>query len=168
MPATSAQPQNTHSGGCLCGAIRYQTTGAPIRITVCHCSFCQRATGSAFMVEPIFAQDQLTITSGTPATHSQASTGSGKLVHVHFCVQCGTKLYLSFERFTEAIGLYAGTFDTPGWFTIAPNDTKHIFLDSAQSGVVIPAGIPTYRQHATANDGTPITPHIYTAPHTIP
>ena len=44
-------------GGCLCGAIRYATSADPVRVTYCHCKFCQRATGSAYMVEPIFARD---------------------------------------------------------------------------------------------------------------
>jgi hypothetical protein len=43
-----------HEGGCLCGAIRYETMADPINVTTCHCKFCQRATGSAYMVEPIF------------------------------------------------------------------------------------------------------------------
>src|SRR6187431_656365 len=38
-----------HAGGCLCSALRYETLAEPDRITFCHCRFCQRATGSAFM-----------------------------------------------------------------------------------------------------------------------
>ena len=41
---------DTHSGGCLCGAVRYTVTGAPVRAVACHCKFCQRRTGSAFIV----------------------------------------------------------------------------------------------------------------------
>src|SRR5689334_7856493 len=55
-------------GGCLCGALRFATRGNPLRVTICHCKFCQRATGSAYMVEPIFEKTSLEITSGTPAT----------------------------------------------------------------------------------------------------
>ena len=42
-----------HDGGCLCGDVRYQVAAAPLRVTICHCTFCQRFTGSAFLVEPI-------------------------------------------------------------------------------------------------------------------
>ena len=38
------------AGGCLCSELRYETLAEPQRITFCHCRFCQRATGSAFMV----------------------------------------------------------------------------------------------------------------------
>jgi len=43
-----------HEGGCLCRDVRYETTADPIWTTVCHCTFCQKLTGSAFLVEPIF------------------------------------------------------------------------------------------------------------------
>ena len=43
-----------HQGGCLCGTVRYRTVGRPERTTICHCTFCQRLTGSAFLVEPVF------------------------------------------------------------------------------------------------------------------
>ncbi len=42
-----------HQGGCLCGEVRYRTTSAPVHVTICHCTFCQRMTGSAYLVEPI-------------------------------------------------------------------------------------------------------------------
>jgi len=100
-------------GGCLCGAIRYATSADPVRVTYCHCKFCQRATGSAYMVEPIFLKPSLEIISGKPATYTLASQGSGKRVTINFCSTCGTKLFLAFERFPAALGVYAGTFDNP-------------------------------------------------------
>ena len=45
-----------HQGGCLCGDARYKVSTSPLRVTVCHCRFCQRFTGSAFLVEPIFGK----------------------------------------------------------------------------------------------------------------
>ena len=42
-----------HHGGCLCGEVRYRTTAKPVRVTISHCTFCQRMTGSAYLVEPI-------------------------------------------------------------------------------------------------------------------
>ncbi len=55
----------------------------------------------------------LKILTGTPKVYDQVSAGSGKTVHVHFCGDCGTRLWLSFERFPGAVGIYAGTFDDP-------------------------------------------------------
>ena len=155
---------NLHEGGCLCGRVRYVTRSDPIRVTICHCRFCQRATGSAYLVEPIFDRQDFSLTQGNPRMYEQVSAGSGKAVFVHFCADCGTKLHLSFERFADAIGVYGGTFDDPNWFPITPENSKHIFLESAQRGVVIPAGINTFQQHATTNDGAPLDPVVHLEP----
>ncbi len=138
----------THEGGCLCGAVRYAVKSDPTRVTICHCRFCQRATGSGYLVEPIFGKTDLEIIAGTPRVYHHRSTGSGKMVDVHFCDTCGTKLYLSFERFTEVVGVYGGTFDDPNWFERSAKNSRHIFLSVAQHGSVIPAGIDCYEQHA--------------------
>lgn len=156
-----------NEGGCLCGAVRYATRSDPVRVTYCHCRFCQRATGGAYLVEPIFQRANFGTTSGVPAQYGHVSEGSGKRVTINFCARCGTKLFLEFERYPDLIGVYGGTFDDPDWFPRDPGTSKHIFLDVAQRGTVIPAGIDTFRQHATETDGTAIEPHAYEAPLTI-
>jgi hypothetical protein len=154
-------------GGCLCGAIRYTTSSKPVRVTYCHCKFCQRATGSAYLVEPIFPRTKFEITSGKPATYTQASAGSGKRVTINFCSNCGTKLFLDLERFPEIFGVYGGTFDDPNWFERTPGMSWHIFLDSAQNGTVIPDGFSTFREHVMRNDGTLAEPVVFEQPHLI-
>jgi hypothetical protein len=148
-------------GGCLCGAIRYATSAEPIRVVYCHCKFCQRATGSAYLVEPIFEKISFEIVSGLPTTYTQASAGSGKRVTINFCSTCGTKLFLELERFPAIIGVYGGTFDDPNWFNRSPQNTRHIFLDSAQIGTIIPAGFRTFRQHTILDDGTSVVPMVF-------
>ena len=103
----------TIEGGCLCGAVRYQTQGEPNRITICHCRFCQRATGGAYMVEPIFRPEDVSVTRGVPSIYTHTSEGSGKHLHIHSCSGCATKLYVTFERFPDFCGIYGGTFDDP-------------------------------------------------------
>ena len=156
-----------NNGGCLCCAIRYVTKSEPVRVTFCHCKFCQRATGSAFLVEPIFQRSDFDIVTGTPATYVHRSEGSGKLVTINFCATCGTKLFLSFERFPDVIGVYGGTFDNPNWFDRTPENSKHIFLEVAQHGTIIPPDFDTYLQHAARNDGTPVEPIIFEEPRII-
>lgn len=156
-----------NEGGCLCGGIRYATLAMPGRVTVCHCRFCQKATGSAYMVEPIFDADDFVVLAGSPKTFDQVSAGSGKVVHVHFCPDCGTKLWLSFERFPGAVGVYAGTFDDPCWFPMDPATSKHIFLGVARADTVIPPGIPAYVEHATASDGTPRQATVFETCHLV-
>ena len=125
-------------GGCLCGNTRYEVASQPARVTICHCRFCQRATGSAYLVEPVFdARD------------------------------FGTKLFLTFERFADAVGVYGGTFDDPDWFEMTPGNTKHIFVGVAQRGTVIPPHINIFTEHAAKNDGTVIAPVVLDAPRII-
>jgi len=129
---------SVQEGGCLCGAIRYRVKSPPLRVTVCHCRFCQRATGSAFLVEPIFAKSDFAVISGQPKIYRQRSEGSGKMVDVHFCGDCGTKLFLTFERFPDAVGVYGGTFDDPNWFERSAAKTRHIFGWSRPQITLIP------------------------------
>ena len=99
---------------------------------------------------------------GKAKVYQQRSEGSGKQVYVHFCDECGTKLYLTFERFEEMVGIYGGTFDDPNWFERTPENSKQIFLGVAQHGTVIPPGINTFLAHATTNDGESIEPRVFT------
>jgi hypothetical protein len=154
-------------GGCLCGALRYAVSAAPTRLTICHCRFCQRATGSAYMVEPVFQKNDFALTAGKASVYGHRSEGSGKIVDVHFCGTCGTKLFLSFERFPDVVGIYAGTFDDPNWLERAPETLKHIFLGVAQRGTLIPAGVKTYPEHASNNAGEPLEPTVFDRPHVI-
>jgi hypothetical protein len=119
------------------------------------------------MVEPIFEKTSFDLTAGKPATFTQASEGSGKRVTVNFCAACGTKLFLDLERFPPIYGAYGGTFDDQNWFDRSPEMTRHIFLDSAQDGTVIPGGVWTFRQHTMLNDGTPVEPTIFDGHHAI-
>jgi hypothetical protein len=156
-----------HEGGCLCGAVSYETEGDPLRVTICHCRFCQRATGSGYMVAPIFQKTNVRIAKGSPTTYSLRSGGSSKHVHIHFCAACGTKLYLTFERFAESCGVYAGTFDDPNWFEIRPDNSMHIFIDVARHETILPPGVSCFGEHAMRNDGTPLEPMMLDQPQTI-
>ncbi len=154
----------SHAGGCLCGDIRYDVVGDPLRVTVCHCTFCQRFTGSAFLVEPIFREENVVLTGVAPRKYDHRSDGSHKRVTLNFCGRCATTLYLDFERFPGFVGLCAGTLDDPNWFDRGPAACRHIFTQSAQRGVVLPAGLETYLQHAIKLDGSPNKSIVFAQP----
>jgi hypothetical protein len=158
---------NISEGGCLCESLRYQVQDAPTRITTCHCTFCQRSTGSAYMVQPVYEADRFKMIRGTPKTYTHRSTGSGLEVYIHFCDACGTKLYLTFERFPGFVGLYAGTLDNPNFFEQTPQNAKHVFLCVAQKGTIIPAHLDTFTEHAITPDGKPVAPKVFDIPHII-
>lgn len=145
-------------GGCLCGAIRFRVSAPPLRVTFCHCRFCQRVTGAAYAVEPIFDETAFTLTSGEPASYTHVSEGSGKEITLHFCPTCATGFRYTFERFPSATGIMAGTFDDPDWFGWTPEIAKHIFLSAARPETVIPEGLPVFFEHATTRTGEPVAP----------
>ncbi len=147
------------TGGCLCGAIRYSVAAEPVRVTICHCTFCQKITGSAYLVEPIFRRQDVSF-SGATKTFVHRSDSSGKTVTLNFCGTCATKIHLDLERFPTIWGLFGGTFDDPNWFDRSAANCFHIFTASAQHGVVLPSAVATFQAHAIELDGTPVAPTV--------
>ncbi len=149
-----------HEGRCLCGDIRYKTLAEPIRVTVCHCRFCQRFTGTSYLLEPIFRKQDVVFEGAPTKTYEHRSDTSGKRVTLNFCGRCATTLYLDLERFPEILGLCGGTFDDPDWFGRDPDKCRHIFVRSAQRDVVLPARLDLHAGHAVQLDGTPNQPIV--------
>ena len=149
-----------HQGGCLCGDVRYRTTAEPVRVTICHCMFCQRLTGSAYLVEPIFRRKDVIFDGTAAKTYDHRSDSSQKRATLNFCGRCATSICLDLERFPDILGLCGGTFDDPNWFDRGKNKCRHIFTRSAQKGVILPAGVNLYEGHALQLDGTPNQPTI--------
>lgn len=133
----------------------------PVRVTICHCTFCQKLTGSAFLVEPIFKKGDVVFSGAAPRRYGHRSDTSNKQVGVNFCSQCGTNLFLDFERFPDVLGLCGGTFDDPNWFERDTDKCRHIFTRSAQTGVLLPPGVATYTEHALQLDGASNTPLVF-------
>jgi hypothetical protein len=156
-----------HTGHCLCGNVTYDTGSEPLWVTVCYCRFCQRATGSDRMIEPIFELDTFVLSGSDAKVFTLPSDGSGKDVIVHFCGNCGTKLALTFARWPDRIGIYIGTLDDPMSITATPENSKHIFVSEARAGTILAPGFKTFDRHATENDGTPIAPLIHSAPYCV-
>jgi hypothetical protein len=135
-----------HAGGCLCGAVRYRTSGAPFQTSTCHCTFCQRRTGSAFS-EPVYFSDEQIAFSGSPrTTYEHRSDESGRWIRTEFCPRCGTTVSWTSERRPGARGIAGGTFDDPNWIKIE----RHIWTRSVQRCVVLPADVERFEQGVTA------------------
>lgn len=150
-----------YSGGCLCEKTRYSVTGMPLIVTICHCKYCQKATGSAFAIEPIFERQHLLVTFGVAKVYEHTSKGSGSAFSTSFCENCGTKLFITFERLPDQVAVYGGTFDDPDWFEISSNNTQHIFLDEARKGTLVPAGFKTFGQHCLNSEGSMIDSTVF-------
>ena len=82
-------------GGCACGAVRYALNAAPITVYACHCTDCQRLTGSAFIVSAWIEKTEVELLSGTLDSCRLATGERGSVVH--FCPQCGTSIWTEYS-----------------------------------------------------------------------
>ena len=154
----------TQEGGCLCSKIRYRVSNTPTHVTICHCKFCQRATGSSFLIEPIFRNLDFEILIGQPKQYTQTSASSGKNLTVNFCADCGTKLFNKLERLPDVVPVYGGTFDDPNWFDRSPKVARHIFFSFAQKGTMVPPNYEIYPERAVSDDGAKAAPLVFDKP----
>lgn len=153
-------------GGCLCGDLRYEVHGEPSHVTYCHCLYCQRVTGAAYNVKPTYPADAVNVVRGEPKTYEHISTRSGNPLTTHFCDRCGSTIFMTTKRNTAVCGILAGSLDDPNSFDHRAN-ARHIFVDSAQAGTVVPAGVPIYRIHIDELDGSAAKETVYPEPHVI-
>src|SRR5262245_60516289 len=108
----------TYSGGCHCGAIRYQILGKPKDISLCHCSDCRRNSGAPVMAWAGLPEGSLTVTKGNPKTFK--SSGA---TFRSFCGDCGTGLFYRNAEFLPGIvEVQLSTLDSPD--ALAP--TMHV------------------------------------------
>lgn len=107
-----------HSGGCLCGDLRYKVMGNPEIGAVCHCRYCQLRTGSAFGTLAYFKDENVKITAGKGKEYSFTSE-SGTQWETVFCDTCATTVFIKLEVRAGLTGVTAGTLDPPTfWFEL--------------------------------------------------
>jgi hypothetical protein len=128
---TSTRPALPMSGGCSCGAIRYEITSFPLLLYTCNCTNCQTASGSAFALNmPVLAKG-FHIRQGEPEGWRHTSP-TGVAVISWFCADCGGRLYGDRAGREEIINLRAGTLDDTAWLV----PVMHMYMKSAQPWVL--------------------------------
>ncbi len=105
----------TITGGCLCGEIRYECQGEPLRSFICHCTDCQQFTGSVFAAELVFPKKSFRILSGTPKGHA-VTAESGNKIERQFCGKCGAGLFAVLDKRPDSISVQAGSIDDKAAF----------------------------------------------------
>lgn len=113
-------------GGCLCGAVRYESTAPPVITRICWCRLCQYLGAGSGTVNVCFHTDTFTVVGETSdyVTHAD----SGNVLHRRFCPTCGTPLFSAAEARPHLIFARAGTLDDPNiaepamtiWTSAAP------------------------------------------------
>ncbi len=120
-------------GGCQCGGVRYEVMGAPQQLVVCHCTDCQRQSGSAFGMTLVVKEEDFRITEGEVKTYlSTSDAGRAKLGA--FCPGCGTRIYHKPEWRKGMVSVKPGTLDDTGG--LMPD--IHIWTASKQPWITIP------------------------------
>ena len=97
------------SGGCHCGAIRYDVDGEPQHVALCHCNDCRRSAGAPMVSWAAFTADALTVTQGQPVTFNSSGAAMRS-----FCGTCGTGLfYRNADMLPGIVDIQSVTLDDP-------------------------------------------------------
>jgi hypothetical protein len=155
-----------HKGGCLCGALRYEVAADPVRVTVCHCTYCQAASGGPYAIVVLFPRTAFS-PSGDTATYAHRSDESGALLTTHSCPTCKTRVFVDLERFEGVVGAFGGTLDAPERVSRESPMARHVFVRSAAPGTVLPAGIDLYYGAAMPSGGDDPVPVVLSQPKTV-
>jgi hypothetical protein len=122
----------------MCHAVRYEVIAIPLALYTCHCTLCQRRTGSAFSLNMPVATETFRLTQGQPKTW-RSRTPSGARISSCFCETCGTRLYSERDG-VRIVFVRAGTLDDTSWlFPVA-----HHFMGNAQPWEGTPSIAPCY------------------------
>ena len=134
-------------GKCGCGAVTYSLAVEPMVVHCCHCSWCQRETGSAFAINILVESEALSVTGETVAT--DRPTESGGVQTVHSCPNCGSVVWSHYGGMGDKIAFVrGGTLDDPS--KCPPS--VHIYTDSKQEWVALPDAVPAYAGYYKMRD----------------
>jgi len=98
----------TQTGRCLCGKIRYELDGELGPLVNCHCQFCRRAHGAAFVTVTWVRRADLRVTAGAPHLREFGSENVGVRA---FCGHCGSRLYNQAHSTPDFVALVVGSLD---------------------------------------------------------
>lgn len=129
-------PSLRHSGGCLCGGVRYELEGPVRAVVACHCSQCRRTSGHFVAATRAPSKNLHLIASGT-LTWFRSSEGAER----GFCRRCGANLFWRPVDGTTT-SIMAGTLDVPTHLKIQ----RHIFVADKSDYYSIEDSVPQYPQ----------------------
>jgi hypothetical protein len=95
------------TGGCQCGAVRFALSAVPVRVSICHCRMCQKASGAPFASLADIPHEHFSWTRGKPASFQSSS-----IAERDFCAACGTPLSYRLIHGSN-IEIMTGAFDRP-------------------------------------------------------
>ena len=133
---------NDHlTGGCQCGAIRYEIMAPPHETYICHCTECRQQSSSAFGISVIVGIDDLKLKAGEPKCWSR-STDRGVTLNCYFCPECGSRVWHKDRIGAKTVSVKGGSLDNPVDLT----GVAHIWTRSKLPGLIIPNDAPQFPQ----------------------
>jgi hypothetical protein len=138
-------------GGCACRAVRYRLLSHPLIVHACHCTECQRLTGTAFALNALIESDRVETLSGQP--HAVPVTGtSGKPQTIFRCPTCAVALWSHYPGAgTKLAFVRVGTLDEPAQL---PPDI-HIFTSTKLPWLELPAAARAVPEYYSAREVWP-------------
>ena len=140
MPSPDTFPLE---GGCDCRYVRYRMTTAPLFVHCCHCRWCQRETGSAFVLNAMIEADRVQLLGAEPEiVDTPSASGLGQ--KIARCPRCCIAVWSHYAGAGPMVRFVrVGTLDEPDQL---PPDI-HIFTESKQRWVVIPNDMPAVPEY---------------------
>jgi hypothetical protein len=139
----TAPAQFSAEGGCTCRALRYRLSDRPLIVHCCHCRWCQRETGSAFVLNALIESARLQLIAGRPELVTTPSN-SGKGQVIARCPTCRIAVWSHYAGLGDRMSFVrVGTLDEPDRF---PPDV-HIYTQSKQPWVVLPRGARAFSEY---------------------
>ncbi len=130
-------------GGCTCRAVRYRMLTAPMFVHCCHCTWCQRETGTAFALNAMIEADRVELLRGQVEV-VQTPSNSGKGQKIARCPACKIALWSNYSGAGEAIRFVrVGTLDEA--FRLKPD--IHIFTSTKQPWMILPSDTPAVAEY---------------------
>jgi len=134
----TGQQSGAMEGHCTCGSVRYRLNAKPLIVHCCHCTWCQRESGSAFAVNAVIEASQVELLQGQPV-QTKLPSASGKGQIIWRCPDCGVTLWSNYLQAGPRIHFVrVGTLEEP---SRAPPDI-HIYTSTKQPWVILPDGVP--------------------------
>lgn len=139
------------AGGCSCRHVRYRLLSGPLFVHCCHCTWCQRESGSAFALNAMIEADRVQLLAGdVEVVDTPSASGKGQMIAR--CPQCRVALWSNYAGAGAAVRFVrVGTLDEAGRL---PPDI-HIFTASKQPWVLLPAGMPAVPEYYRASEHWP-------------
>ena len=127
-----------YTGGCLCGALRYEAVGEPTGMGHCYCTDCQKASGSGFIPFMGFATGAVTFTGATRQFVSKSARGGDATRNS--CPVCASLVFGGVIGKSPSYTIYAGSLDDPSVF----KPKIAIFAGTRPPWAIIPEGVTVF------------------------